>query len=299
MDDPYPARVADIIAGDRLLVEDGNGSREVLTLAGVAFVGGGDEGNTVLDSAMHWLLAGVAFVGGDDEGEGGYDNESVEATAFASSWLKGETVWIKRAGSEDPPAAVVHLSNPDGSLNETLCFNRMLLDAGYAQPLRDSGFDPYRTPPTYSVIYGEIVSRALDAPPVEAVEDLADYLIDPDMTDRERAYAIYRWIAANIEYDTEGLISGSYSDLSAEGLLRSRRSVCSGYTNLFEALANVSGLEARTIDGYSKGWGYEVGEPVGDANHAWNAVRINGDWQLIDSTWGAGYVDDSGSYVPD
>ena len=264
MGGPSPAQVIDILAGDRLLVETEEGSIEVVALAGVA-------------SAV-----------GDEE-----------AMAFAASWLDGKSVWITRAGSEDPPAAVLHLSNPDGSMNETLCFNRMLLDAGYARPINNSSFDPYRTPPTYSTIYRDIAIRALGAPPVETVEDIADYLIESNMSERERAYAIYRWIAANIEYDAEGLFSGSYGDLSAEGLLRSRRSVCSGYTNLFEALANVSGLEAATIHGYSKGWGYEVGEPVGDANHAWNAVRIDGDWQLIDATWGAGYVDDSGRYVPD
>jgi transglutaminase/protease-like cytokinesis protein 3 len=32
-------------------------------------------------------------------------------------------------------------------------------------------------------------------------------------------------------------------------------------------------------------------------DHAWNAVQINGQWQLLDATWGAGYADDSRHYV--
>jgi hypothetical protein len=33
------------------------------------------------------------------------------------------------------------------------------------------------------------------------------------------------------------------------------------------------------------------------SNHAWNGVKINGSWYLIDSTWGAGYVSGDKKYV--
>jgi transglutaminase/protease-like cytokinesis protein 3 len=32
-------------------------------------------------------------------------------------------------------------------------------------------------------------------------------------------------------------------------------------------------------------------------NHAWNAVRIEGQWRLLDSTWGAGYLSPAGEFV--
>ena len=35
---------------------------------------------------------------------------------------------------------------------------------------------------------------------------------------------------------------------------------------------------------------------MAEPNHAWNAVKIDGKWQLIDTTWGSGYVSD-GAYV--
>jgi hypothetical protein len=73
--------------------------------------------------------------------------------------------------------------------------------------------------------------------------------------------------------------------------------VCGGYSDLFTALARAAGLEAESITGYGKGHAYEVGEPIaGPANHAWNAVKIDGEWRLVDCTWGAGTVEDD-SYV--
>ncbi|MDD5735131.1 MAG: transglutaminase domain-containing protein [Methanothrix soehngenii] len=128
-----------------------------------------------------------------------------------------------------------------------------------------------------------------------STELLAAYLTENATTDRQKARAIYRWIAENIEYDVKGLFKGNRVDATAEGALKSRSSVCGGYSLLFEKLANLSGLEAVTISGYSKGYGYSPGmhftEP---ANHAWNAVKIEGKWHLIDSTWGAGKVDKDG-----
>lgn len=50
------------------------------------------------------------------------------------------------------------------------------------------------------------------------------------------------------------------------------------------------------IVGHGKGVGYTetaVGAPLPayNGNHAWNAVRIdNGQWKLLDSCWGAGYI---------
>ncbi len=130
-----------------------------------------------------------------------------------------------------------------------------------------------------------------------STESLAAYITETARTDRQKARAIYRWIAENIEYDVKGLIKGNHADATPEGVLKKRSSVCGGYSNLFERLANLSGLEAVTIGGYSKGYGYSPGmKAAKTANHAWNAVKIDGKWHLIDCTWGAGKVGRDGEY---
>ncbi|KAJ3082878.1 hypothetical protein HK102_001408, partial [Quaeritorhiza haematococci] len=58
------------------------------------------------------------------------------------------------------------------------------------------------------------------------------------------------------------------------------------------------GLEVEVVHGFARGVGTEPGDlamtktkdgkPTG---HAWNAVKVDGEWRFIDATWGAGNVD--------
>ncbi|MDD4093725.1 MAG: transglutaminase domain-containing protein, partial [Methanothrix sp.] len=146
----------------------------------------------------------------------------------------------------------------------------------------------------------EIDAHALAAPASAegSVKSLATYLIEPAANDREKARAIFRWICENIDYNVDVFFSGKAGSTNSTDVLKSRKSVCYGYSDLFLALAKEAGLEARRIKGYGKGYGYQPGTNfTGPSNHAWNAVRINGSWYLVDSTWGAGYVSGDGKYV--
>jgi transglutaminase/protease-like cytokinesis protein 3 len=141
--------------------------------------------------------------------------------------------------------------------------------------------------------YTAIDRHALSAPPAvtASIQSLSAYLIKPARTDAEKARAIFRWMTANITYDVAGYLSGRSGDNSAESTLKSRRSVCAGYGNLFEALAVAAGLEVVVISGYARGTGYVPGQTIPTkSNHDWNAVKIDGRWQLIDATWGAGHM---------
>lgn len=136
-----------------------------------------------------------------------------------------------------------------------------------------------------------------DAAPAKvesSVQALALYLGNAGETELERARAVYRWLTMNVDYDVEGFRTGDYGDLSPDGVLHSRRAVCSGYAGLAKALGEAMGLEIEVVNGWSKGYGYTAGQTFdGVTNHAWNAVRIDGDWRLMDPTWGAGYLDAS------
>ena len=131
-----------------------------------------------------------------------------------------------------------------------------------------------------------------------SIESLAAYLVKPARNDREKARSIYRWITENIDYNVEGFFARNLSSMKLRDLLENRISVCSGYSDLFQSLASEAGLEAVKISGYGKGYGYQPGKNFsGFANHAWNAVKINGSWYLIDCTWGAGFINEDGKYV--
>jgi hypothetical protein len=156
----------------------------------------------------------------------------------------------------------------------------------------------FSRPMNYS--YEEIDRHALNAPSSaeSTIGSLAAYLIEPAKNDREKARAIFRWIAENIDYNVDVFFGGSSGSIRSEDVLKSRRSICYGYSDLFLSLAGEAGLEAVRITGYGKGYGYVPGRAFsGLSNHAWNAVRINGSWYLIDCSWGAGYVTSEGKYV--
>jgi hypothetical protein len=127
------------------------------------------------------------------------------------------------------------------------------------------------------------------------VESLAAYLASGTRNDREKARAAYRWIVENIEYDVSSLRSGRFrtEQVTPQMVLDRRRAVCDGYARLFEALGVAMGLDVRRVEGDASSPGSPAGSSTPRSkSHAWNAVRINGKWMLLDSTWGAGYTNE-------
>jgi transglutaminase-like putative cysteine protease len=124
------------------------------------------------------------------------------------------------------------------------------------------------------------------------MERLGRYLASGARSERDKARLVFRWVADRISYDIEGLIAGKVGDTRAEAVLKSRRSVCEGYANLYEKLAKIAGLEVVKVRGHAKGSGFNPGDSFqkDSLSHAWNAVKIDGDWKLLDATWGAGSV---------
>jgi hypothetical protein len=124
------------------------------------------------------------------------------------------------------------------------------------------------------------------------LEKLAMYLSRPCKSDRDRARAIYRWITDRIAYNAEGFFGGDYGDGRPAVVLKTRRAVCEGYTQLYMDLAKRMGLKAARVEGHAKIVSYVPGQPIGEREkHTWVAVWLDGKWQLVDPTWGAGYIE--------
>ena len=89
----------------------------------------------------------------------------------------------------------------------------------------------------------------------------------------EKLRAIHNWIATNFTYDTVSRDDSTRRlKQDAISVLKSRKAVCEGYTNMFIALERCMGIEGRTI-----------GSAI--MNHAWNNTFFNGKWLLVDVTW--------------
>jgi transglutaminase/protease-like cytokinesis protein 3 len=127
-----------------------------------------------------------------------------------------------------------------------------------------------------------------------SIPELATLLAKNAPTEADKARIIYAWITQHISYDVvafhNAIENNSYPNVDPDQVLRDRTTICSGYSNLYQALAEAMNLESVIVTGYAKG-----ATPANDVrfeqiNHAWNSVRIDGAWYLLDATFGAGTV---------
>ena len=132
--------------------------------------------------------------------------------------------------------------------------------------------------------------RQLKREAQRSIPELINALAGIAGTEVEKVRAVYIWMTANIAYNTDSYFRGVPGATDAAGVFKAGKSVCEGYSNLFLELARGPGLEAVKIHGYAKGYDYREGVDTGGTNHAWNAVRVDGEWRLFDATWGAGHV---------
>lgn len=107
-------------------------------------------------------------------------------------------------------------------------------------------------------------------------------------TEYQKVKAIYDYLCTNVTYDnlslglamtTQGILHNPVGH-SAYGALCKGTSVCQGYAAAFYRLALEAGIDSRVIFGTASGGG-----------HAWNIVKIDGKYYLLDSTWDAGNSD--------
>ncbi len=84
-------------------------------------------------------------------------------------------------------------------------------------------------------------------------------------TERERSYYLFEALNNNITYGSSDL------DQSAASALIDGVSVCAGFSKAYQMLCEAVGVEALSM----------VSE-----NHAWNAIKLSGEWYLTDITYG-------------
>lgn len=139
--------------------------------------------------------------------------------------------------------------------------------------------------------FSRLDAAVRELPPARSIAGTIELLDGVSSDDWDRVRTVYVWLTENIAYDADAYFSGHSAVTDADGVFRSGKSVCQGYSELFEVLAEGLGLECVLISGYAKGYGYSPESVFYRTNHAWNAVRIDGEWHHFDSTWGAGHVD--------
>lgn len=133
------------------------------------------------------------------------------------------------------------------------------------------------------------------------VQEVVKEIIRDDMSDRQKVEAINQYLIDHVSYDHPAYESNKkYKDVisnqaSSEedeekaleerkkfdssytivGPLLEGKGVCAAYAKTFQALAQEAGLESMYVKGM-----VDITEL-----HAWNFVKVDGEWLVIDCTW--------------
>lgn len=98
------------------------------------------------------------------------------------------------------------------------------------------------------------------------VEHILSY-VSNDMSDLEKAMAVHDYFARFYEYDM------SFEIADINDFFREKKGVCQAYADAYTYILK----KKLNIDCYTLG--------SVDLNHAWNVVKIDGEWYHVDVTW--------------
>lgn len=120
----------------------------------------------------------------------------------------------------------------------------------------------------------------------EEAETILDEIVTDGMSDEEKRMAIYKYLEDNCEYDYDALENAKENGykksaddpyeyaFNTYGILVEKKGVCQSFAYAYKLLCNMSGLECNVMTGYLDG----------SLPHAWNVVKIEGEWYQTDST---------------
>ena len=121
---------------------------------------------------------------------------------------------------------------------------------------------------TYSMDAKEVLLRK------EQIEEAADSLLSgiaENASQYEKVKYVYETVIQNTDYALD-----APDNQNIYSVFAGRRSVCQGYAKAVQYLLNRLGMECTLVIGT-----VDTGE-----SHAWNLVKVDGDYYYVDATWG-------------
>jgi hypothetical protein len=135
-----------------------------------------------------------------------------------------------------------------------------------------------------TLIFGQITSQKIDS----TLLPLALSITQNRANDSDKIVAIYQWMSAHLEYDFESVINERKGIPMPDSFqqpaiaIRRKRAVCDGYSRIFRDFCQLNGVFATSIIGYTS---FNDLTDSAQVLHAWNAVKVNNNWYLMDVTW--------------
>ena len=162
--------------------------------------------------------------------------------------------------------------------------------------------------PIFCQTFHEVDERVTNYPYFNSLEDLGIRIQNDYNSDANRVRAAFRWIALNIEYKktldevfepskrllyiSEFVKKQQIRKLEMEktsNAFKNKRGVCIEFSLMLNKLCAQFGLQSKVIPGVLKTSIKDIDGKIQYKNHAWNAVLLEGEWQLMDVTLASGY----------
>jgi len=137
-----------------------------------------------------------------------------------------------------------------------------------------------------------IKQHVLDTP--DSIEldiaTLINYLVIPTTNEKEKVVSIYQWLIRNIKYDRAAYRNGNRRiNRSNQDILNRKEAICWGFSTLFKAMCDEVNIPCEVISGYGK-TNMNAKPDLKSPNHAWNSVKIDSVWFLLDATWDSNVI---------
>ncbi|MGM9522151.1 MAG: transglutaminase domain-containing protein [Oscillospiraceae bacterium] len=159
--------------------------------------------------------------------------------------------------------------------------NRALQQAGGGYVMcelsRDATQIIYRAA-DYSMTLEECLSALNEA--YALADKVIAKVLTADMSDREKATALYSYVAENTKYDFRYYSDRNnmpYASQTALGALRDGVAICGGYSHAVKLLFDKAGIPCFNVTG-----------SYGAENHMWNIAYLDGQWYWCDATMDRG-----------
>lgn len=122
------------------------------------------------------------------------------------------------------------------------------------------------------------------------LDSLHTHLHSAAFTDEERVFMYFGLFGIHFKYDQARFKAKYAREYTPAYTLSKKRGVCRDFADLFQELCKRSEIPCVVALGSTKKKWYEVpGEIIHhkwkQANHAWNIVKFNDEWHLMDPTW--------------
>lgn len=122
------------------------------------------------------------------------------------------------------------------------------------------------------------------------LDSLHAYLHNAGSDDAERVFLFYGLFSIHYRYDQSRAGSGKVKEYTPYYTCRTRKGVCRDFSALFKELCDRSGIPCFDVSGRARG---PIKAAAKDfillrprrANHAWNVVKYDSTWHLMDPTW--------------